>query len=151
MGDRVAVLRAGRVEQAGTPDDVFRRPANRFVARFIGTPAMNVLPAALSGGALTAGPFSVPAREGLAGRSLEVGVRPERVRLGAGGEAEVRVVEVAGDQSFLYLEAAGQQIVCRTSADIRPRVGERVRIEVDPGDAYVFDAETGETLVQAMG
>jgi len=151
IGDRVTVMRDGRVEQTGTPDDVFRRPATRFVATFIGTPAMNVLPAVRAEDGIAAGPFRLPAPAGLRGDQLEVGVRPERVRLGDGAEARVVVVEVAGDQAYLYLETEGQTVVARTSSDARPEVGERVLVGAAPQDCYVFDAETGETVVQAGG
>ena len=64
IGDRVAVVRDGRLEQLGSPDDVYRRPANRFVATFVGQPRMNVLPTTRSADSLQVGPFTLPARHG---------------------------------------------------------------------------------------
>ena len=107
MGDRVAILDAGELEQVGTPDDVYRRPANRMVAGFVGSPAMNVIPATLEPTGLRAGPFTFPVpAEGLVVGPVEVGFRPEHVQVGAPGTtATVEVVEAAGNETFLYLLA----------------------------------------------
>jgi ABC-type sugar transport system ATPase subunit len=140
LGDRVAVLRAGRLHQVGTPDDVFERPADRFVAGFVGTPAMNFLPGRLEEDALELGASAD-------GRPVEVGVRPERVRLGANGEdAEVRLVEPAGSEAFVHLDLHGTTVVARVPSDQRPRVGTKVRVELKRRDFHVFDAENGERL-----
>jgi ABC-type sugar transport system ATPase subunit len=137
MGDRVAVLNEGALQQVGDPDEIYRRPVNRFVARFIGSPAMNLLPAS--------GPFPPPA--GLDGRRVEVGVRPEHVRLGGEGvPARVVLVEAAGNETFLHLDVDGQEIVARGGPDLRPATGEMVRVAVREADVHVFDADSGEAV-----
>ena len=103
LGDRIAVLERGRVAQVGTPDDVYRRPVDRFVASFVGSPAMNFLPPE------TAERFAL-AHDG------EVGVRPEHLRLGEGDvEGEVVLVEPAGSEAYVHLDVAGSRVVARVA------------------------------------
>jgi len=166
MGDRVAVLGGGILHQVATPDAIYRRPVNRFVATFIGSPAMNILPAGVDGGALYAGPFRLPlpdtlraadCRSGgsaLAGRRLELGVRPEHVTVASEVDAatredvlaEVEVVEVAGNETYLHLAAGAHRLVARVAADVRPAVGSKVPVGVAAGRMHLFDAGTGRTL-----
>ena len=141
LGDRVAVLRAGELHQVGTPDDVFDRPADRFVAGFVGTPAMNFMPARLDGNELRLAEQDGP------GRPVDVGIRPDRVRLGGDGAvAEVRLVEPAGSEAFVHVEAFGTTLVARAPRVDLPAVGDVVRVEVRPRDFHVFDRETGKRL-----
>ncbi|CAN5334955.1 sn-glycerol-3-phosphate import ATP-binding protein UgpC [soil metagenome] len=155
VGDRVAVLRDGVLQQVGPPDEIYRRPANRFVARFIGSPAMNLLPATLDNGQLRAGPFVLKAPSGagaarLEGVPLELGIRPEALLVGANGAgvpAEVEVVEAAGNETFLHLMASEQRLIARVGQDLRPDVGSMVGVEIPRRRAYLFHGETGETLV----
>jgi len=140
LGERVAVLREGRLHQVGTPDEVFERPADRFVAGFVGTPAMNFLPGRLENDALELAALAD-------GRPVEVGIRPERVRLGGNGEdAEVRLVEPAGSEAYVHLDLRGTTVVARVPSDRRPRAGDKVRVELNRRDFHVFDAETGERV-----
>jgi ABC-type sugar transport system ATPase subunit len=137
LGDRIAVMREGTVVQVGTPDEVWAAPANRFVARFVGSPPINLVPA---DGPLR--PRGLVLRPG-----LELGVRPEHVRLGAEGvPAEVTLVEPVGGEAYVHLHAAGLELVARTDAAARPSVGDTVRVSLRPGDVHVFDAETGERV-----
>jgi ABC-type sugar transport system ATPase subunit len=131
LGDRLAVLAAGRVRQVGTPDEVYGKPADRFVAGFLGTPSMNFLegPAA----SLAAAPPGAVA-----------GVRPEHVRLGGeGGTTRVELVEVAGSDAYVHLDLG---VVARVAADERPSEGATVRASVRAGDVHLFDAATGARL-----
>jgi multiple sugar transport system ATP-binding protein len=152
MGDRVAVLDAGILQQVGSPDEVYRRPANRFVARFVGSPAMNLMPAAVVDGALRGGPFRVTAPgalEAAAGRNVELGVRPEHIGIaaaGAGVPAETQVIEVAGSETFLHLAVEGREIVARVASERHPDIGAVVHVEPAPAIAYLFDAGSGSTL-----
>ena len=153
LGDRLAVLRAGALQQVGTPDDVYRRPANRFVATFVGSPQMNILPATIDGAGLRAGPFtaSLPRVREISGqRRLELGIRPEHVGVmthGDGVPLTVEIVEPAGNQTYLYLSAGNDSLVAAVGADLRPPVGSTVRVVLDERWAYVFDADSGTTLV----
>jgi ABC-type sugar transport system ATPase subunit len=147
LGDRLAVLEAGRLHQVGTPDEVFERPADRFVAGFVGTPAMNFLPARLDDETLVAGSLRLPAPGGADARPVEIGIRPDRVRLGQDGStAEVRLVEPAGSEAFVHLRLHGADVVARVPSGERPRVGETVRVALHPRDLHVFDAESGKRL-----
>ncbi|MGC5021941.1 ABC transporter ATP-binding protein [Micromonospora sp. DT47] len=140
LADRIAVLRDGRIEQVGTPNEIWRTPASTFVARFVGSPAMNLLPAA--------GPVQ-PAGEappGAGEKGLEIGFRPEAVTLGAtdGADATVDRVEVVGEDAYAYLTlAGGQPVVARVPAARRPERGEAVRVGVRWADTHVFDAGSG--------
>jgi len=141
LGDRVAVLRGGELHQVGTPDDVFRRPADRFVAGFVGTPAMNFLPARLDRSALRLEGSEAD------GRAVEVGIRPDRVRLGGDGAVgPVRLVEPAGSEAFVHVAAFGTTVVARVPSAERPNAGDTVRVGLDPHDFHVFEADTGKRL-----
>ena len=134
LGDRIAVLRAGELQQLGTPDEIWREPANRFVARFVGMPAMNVLH---SGGAV--GLDSPP--------GAEVGIRPEHVMLGETGvAATVTLVEPIGSETLVHLRVGDTELVARVAAEAAPGVGEAVRVSALRRHAHLFDARTGERL-----
>jgi ABC-type sugar transport system ATPase subunit len=130
LGDRIAVMEAGRVRQVGTPDEVYRRPRDRFVAAFLGTPEMNFLEASEARRFL-------PVPDG-----VTVGVRPEHVRLdGQGVPHRVDLVEVTGSDAYLHLQDG---LVARVDADRRPKEGAEVRVTFGREDAHLFDAESGE-------
>ena len=148
MGERVAVLGDGVVQQVATPAEVYRRPANRFVARFIGSPGMNLFRGRAENGTLHAGPFAIDwSSPQVRGRELEVGVRPEHVSVGGEGTAaEVRVVELAGSEAYLHLEVEQTTVVARVPPEQPPAVGSRVRVQLDPDRLHLFDHETGVRL-----
>ena len=130
LGDRIAVLERGFVAQVGTPDDVYRRPVDRFVASFVGSPAMNFLPP------------EAAFRFGLAAGDGEVGIRPEHVRLGEGDvEGEVDVVEPAGSEAFVHLDVAGVRLVARVPPEELPEAGARLHVGIRPADVHRFDSE----------
>jgi ABC-type sugar transport system ATPase subunit len=132
LGDRIAVMDKGRVRQVGPPDEVYREPRDRFVASFLGTPAMNFLDA-------EAARVFVAVPDG-----AELGVRPEHVRLGAEGAAtRVDIVEVAGSEAYVHLENG---LVAHVPADARPAEGAEVRVAIRREDARLFDAASGERL-----
>jgi ABC-type sugar transport system ATPase subunit len=152
LGDRVAVLNDGSLQQLGAPDDIYRRPANRFVARFVGSPAMNLMPAKLEGGSLRAGPFVFErprTAERLEGRRLELGIRPEHVEIAsyeAGSRAQVEVVESAGSETLVYVAVGGLTLIARVAPELRVKVGTTVRVHASARNVYLFDAETGVAL-----
>ena len=130
LGDRVAVMDRGRVRQVGAPDEVYGEPRDRFVAAFLGSPAMNFLDA-------DAARAYLPLPDGAV-----LGVRPEHLRLGADGvPARVDLVELAGSEAYVHLENG---LVAHVPAEARPAEGAEVRVTVRPEDARLFDAETGE-------
>ncbi|MBA2296120.1 MAG: ABC transporter ATP-binding protein [Actinobacteria bacterium] len=131
LADRVAVMHAGRVRQVGTPDEVYRRPADRIVAAFLGTPRMNFL-AATDAGAFLAIP-----------EGSELGVRPEHLRLDGDVPARVELVEVAGGDAYVHVTGG---LVARVPADARPNEGDEVRLGVRGADAHFFDVATGERV-----
>nr|WP_205809440.1 ABC transporter ATP-binding protein [Micromonospora sp. HNM0581] len=139
LADRIAVLRDGRVEQVGTPDEIWRTPASSFVARFVGSPAMNLLP--VDGPLRPRG--DAPA---LRDELLEIGFRPEAVTLDPteGTPATVERVEVIGEDAFAYLIlCAGQPVVARVPAMHLPERGATVRLHVRWADTHLFHAATG--------
>jgi len=153
LGHRVAVLDHGRLQQCGTPRALYDRPANSFVAGFIGSPAMNLCEVAPgSNGSVALGPEQVDLRGApLDGRPVVLGLRPESLELAAEGiPARVEVVEEFGADAYVFCTAQlgkGQtRLVARTDARTAPARGERVALSVRPGEAHVFDAETGERL-----
>jgi len=148
MGDRVAVLNSGVIQQIGSPDEIYRRPANRFVATFVGSPAMNMLAGTLVGGRIHAGPFVLDSPEGVAEERLEVGVRPEHLRLaGEGVPAEVQLVEAAGTETYIHVDAAGHGLIIRSGPDDRPLVGSTVHLAVASDRIQVFHPESGVSLL----
>jgi ABC-type sugar transport system ATPase subunit len=139
LGDRVAVLRDGMLEQVGTPEEIWAAPATRFVARFVGSPAMNFLPAD--------GPLRPDGLVVGNARPLEIGVRPDALRLGdVGAVASVERVEVAGSDAHVYLGLDGYSIVARVPAATRPSAGDGVRVTAAGQDVHLFDADTGRRV-----
>ena len=152
LGDLVAVLDRGVIQQVGTPDEVFHRPANRLVASFVGSPGMNVVPAKVQRGAVEAGPFRIRPRKlsGVTATAVELGVRPGAVDVGPasrGNPATVELVEVSGEEAYVHLKAGDVRLVATVPSSSRPEIGKRVGVTIKAGDTYLFDAESGETLL----
>jgi sn-glycerol 3-phosphate transport system ATP-binding protein len=142
MADRVLLLSSGRVEQNGTPVDLYETPANVFVARFIGTPPMNVLPLVSTGDgsaiAGTDGPALLPAA--CAGGSL--GIRPEHISLAfeRGVRAGIENVEYLGGDSLLTCRVGGHAMAVRVPGSVALRAGEATWLTWAPGAQHLFDA-----------
>jgi multiple sugar transport system ATP-binding protein len=150
LGDRIAVMRAGRVVQAGTPREVYERPATSFVGTFLGSPRMNLLPAEVDGDELVAGPFRVPWSRGNLAERMELGVRPEHVRVERGQderEGEVVAVEPLGAETHLVVRVGEVEVRAQVRGFDGPRRGDRVRLGIDGERAMVFSGEgEGERL-----
>ena len=147
MADKIVVMNGGRVEQIGTPMALYDRPANLFVAGFMGSPAMNLLPARVAGGRIVLADLAIPAPAGLAeGRAVTVGIRPEAVRLGMGVEARVTLVEPTGSETVVTAELDGHPVtvLCRDRQILHP--GQTVQLSIAGGESHVFDGETGRRL-----
>jgi multiple sugar transport system ATP-binding protein len=161
MGDRVAVLKDGVLQQVDTPRNLYDRPANQFVAGFIGSPAMNLVSVPLTEAGAVLGGHPVPlhrsalavlAEEG--SRTATLGFRPEAVQFVGAGEGfpvEVLVVEELGSDAYAYgrlqteetADAAGSLLVLRADPRKPPAKGEVVHVSIRPGEAHVFSAQTG--------
>jgi multiple sugar transport system ATP-binding protein len=155
MADRIVVMRDGVVEQQGGPLDLYDKPANTFVAGFIGSPAMNMIPGtarAADGGTRVAFGESaaLPLPRGArveAGQAVLYGIRPEHFALSSSGvPVEVVVVEPTGADTQLYCRFNGQELTAtiRDRSDCRP--GDRIHLEPDLARAHVFDAASGRRL-----
>jgi ABC-type sugar transport system ATPase subunit len=153
MADRVAVLSDGRLQHVGPPQQVYDRPANLFVARFLGSPAMNVVPGMLDGDTLAVGGARLARPIGGDGtRRVEVGVRPEHLALAAANgavdhlPAAVELVESLGHERLVRCAVDGGTVVVRVGADApEPAVGDRVAVRV-VGRLHLFDPDTTERL-----
>jgi multiple sugar transport system ATP-binding protein len=155
LGHRVAVLRDGRLQQCGPPRALYERPANIFVAGFIGSPAMNLCTVPLgSNGAAVLGGVEVPLPRGVSanGRAtLVVGVRPESLDVAAEGiPAKVDVVEDVGADAYVFCstELSGEttKLVARTEVRKAPKQGESVLLRPRADEAHLFDPVSGERL-----
>ena len=153
MGDRIAVLDAGKLQQLGTPDNVYQRPANLFVAQFIGSPPMNIVDARRDGEVLVlAGGWRVEAPRGIAGRDgLKVGLRPEAIELerapvSGAQPAEVLVSEPLGSEVIVNVKLGEVLFKVRTRPEVRPDPGTPVFLRARPEDVRVFDASSGAAL-----
>ena len=155
MADRIVVMRDGRIAQVGAPLELYDRPANVFVAGFIGSPAMNLLPGVVRHGAggpavmVDGASLPVPDRPGMdEGRKVVFGIRPEHLDLtGAGGlQARVVVVEPTGSETHVVLRIAERDLtaVFRERHAFTP--GQQVHLTPQPGLIHLFDADSGERL-----
>jgi multiple sugar transport system ATP-binding protein len=154
LGQRIAVFHAGRIEQVGTPLELYHQPANRFVAEFIGSPRMNLLSAKLGAQGraevLAAGAWALPS-DGVDRRALHsVGVRPEDLELQAGDggsdgvQAQISLVEQLGDATLVHLQVAGHEgsVAARLPGSVdRWRVGQAARLCCAPHKLRCFDAQ----------
>ncbi len=155
MADRIAIMSEGRLQQVGTPREVYERPANLFVAGFIGTPAMNTGLAEMAGGVARIGASEIPvAGEGSERSTAIIGVRPEDLRLDPSGTvaATVRHVEWLGHEALVRVELTGgptgslDWIARQGSETTPPAPGDQVRLAVAPGNTHLFDAELGTRI-----
>lgn len=164
LGDKVAVMKDGIIQQFGTPQQIYNDPANQFVASFIGSPPMNFIAVRLAkqDGRLMAVLDSGQARcelplgqanDDLDGRQVILGIRPEQISLGAnqgnglpGIRAEVQVTEPTGPDLLVFVTLNQTKVCCRLAPDIDCRVGDSLNLQFDPAKVLLFDADSGERL-----
>ncbi len=152
MADKIVVLSAGLVEQAGSPLELYHRPANLFVAGFIGSPKMNFLPVTLDGNkAILPNGAVVGFDKALGSGKATLGVRPEHLSLGSGGDAAlsgtVRLAEQLGAETMLYIDLDdGQEVTVRADGLYQAVLGQRVDIAINRLSCHIFDS-SGKTLV----
>jgi multiple sugar transport system ATP-binding protein len=150
MADKIVILKDGVIEQQGTPLEVYDRPANLFVAEFIGSPAMNVLKGAVQGGnVVTAGGVKLPlpkSHGAKPGQTVIYGIRPEHLDLGKGFSATVSVTEPTGPEIHVYADAGGEEIcaVLRERADLAR--GKKIDLAPRLDQVHLFDVESGKAL-----
>jgi len=151
MATRVAVMSMGKLQQVGTPQDVYNRPINTFVAQFIGTPPMNCLDASIStdGSSVELDGGTLPVPVGLAnpaagGTKVIVGVRPEHLVVSDDGplSAVVRAVEWLGHECLITAETGGQSFIVRQAGMSTLEVGSTVKLSAGAADVHLFDPET---------
>ena len=158
LADRIVVMNAGLIAQVGTPREVYEKPANKFVAGFIGSPAMNFIPLSRAGsGAWQADegtlsfddlPFATGNRS-----TLTLGVRPEHLAILPSGsnaphafDAEVKLAELQGADALLNLALAEVPLLARVGGADHPTEGQKLKVVVPPGLMHAFDAESGVAL-----
>jgi len=164
LGDKVAVMKDGVIQQFGTPHEIYNNPANLFVASFIGSPPMNFVPLRIRQrdgrwvGVLNSEqgscelPLPITSDEGLRDRELILGIRPEQIGLSNGSAADlsllvdIEVVEPTGPDTLVVFALNQVKACCRLAPDQAPRVGETLNLQFDPRKALLFDAQTGERL-----
>jgi len=149
LGDRICVMNEGRIQQVGAPLEVYDRPANRFVASFIGTPAMNLIDGEIHDGRFRAAGIDVALQQPNGPATL--GIRPEKLRLapagseGLGGiSGTVDVVEHLGESQIVLLKLAGEtEMQARLPSTIPVETGGAIQLGFETGDCHVFDGGTG--------
>ncbi|MDJ0827077.1 MAG: ABC transporter ATP-binding protein [Rhodobacter sp.] len=148
LADRVVIMNKGVVQQVGTPVDIYDRPANTFVAGFIGNPAMNLIDGALSGGTFRAEGVEISGLEGPDG-PVTLGFRAEDAAVVTEGgqiEEEAYSVELLGDATMVTVRVGGEQVNVKADKAYRAEIGDLVRFAVPPEICHLFDRETGQSI-----
>ncbi len=150
MADKIVVMHDGIVEQMGAPLDLYDRPANLFVAQFIGSPAMNVLEGRIASSGFSIGNLTLPVQNAPAAsveRPAYYGIRPEHFQLRSDGiPAEVIVVEPTGSETQVVAKAGDREITCVFRERISAGPGEIIHVAPDPALVHLFDRETGQRI-----
>ncbi|MEO0939170.1 MAG: ABC transporter ATP-binding protein [Pseudomonadota bacterium] len=148
LADRVVVMKQGKVQQVGTPTDIYDNPANTFVASFIGSPAMNLMEGQLSGGTFTGDNVTVSGLSAPDG-PVTLGFRAEDAGV-ASADAQITAplytIELLGDATMLTVRAGGQLVSVKAPKDFRAEIGDTVSFSVPAAICHLFDASTGERL-----
>ena len=156
LADRIVIMRDGRIEQVGTPEEVFEKPRNTFVASFIGSPAMNMIPVTLRGANLISEGLRVPLPERHLGKLAEdqritIGIRPADIEIvdpGTPGsnDAKVGVTEYLGKDVLLDVYAGQHELICEVNSSKAVAEDSLVSIRLRPDAMHLFDADTGNVI-----
>ena len=150
MADKIVVMRDGHIAQLGAPLELYDRPADTFVAGFIGSPAMNLLRGTVTEGSVAAGDLRLPLPPGAGpapGTEVTWGLRPEHLALApAGIAAEVVVIEPTGSETHLVLRAGEQELLAISRDRVSLRPGDQVHLAPDAAQVHLFDGTTGKRL-----
>jgi len=152
IGDRIAVMNQGVLEQVGRPLELYDHPTNLFVAGFIGTPAMNLIPVTVRGRTARASTIEVELPRASAVDQAVLGIRPEALVAEPAPAAStidlnVEMAERVGRHQFVYGTTGADRIVARVESDIKVNRGERLTLGIDPGALHLFDARTGQAVL----
>jgi multiple sugar transport system ATP-binding protein len=151
MGDRIAVMNAGILQQVGTPGEIYDHPANLFVAGFIGSPTMNFVPVTTEKDSATAAGFTVKLPKAVKAGKATLGFRPEaltdRVQGANPVEMKVDVVERLGSDQFLYGTVGPDTVTARVDPRMEVTVGDNVKLGLDTRALHLFDSETEAALI----
>jgi multiple sugar transport system ATP-binding protein len=151
LGDRIAVMNGGKVEQFGTPEDIYARPATRFVAEFIGSPAMNMIPAVRAGAGVSANgvdlPITAAQRDALQKNSagkLTYGLRPEAAQFSSDGvPGTLRFTEPTGPETYATVETGVGLLTLRVPGYMSAKVGDAVHVKWAAEATHLFDGDNG--------
>jgi len=153
MADRIVIMKDGHIQQIATPDDAYHRPANEFVARFIGAPSMNMLSGTCSNAEVelwNGARLPSPVSGEYHGRTITVGIRAEDLAICDESQSELRglvsVVEPLGSESLLYVDVHGKEIIASGPGRNAPRPGTTIGLTAPKESIHFFDADTGESL-----
>jgi multiple sugar transport system ATP-binding protein len=155
LGDRIAVMRDGLVQQFGTPDDIYSRPATRFVAEFIGSPAMNIIDSERAANGLSAKGVELllndaqrGALQSANGAGISYGLRPESLSFAEQGLAgTISMLEPTGPETYAMVETAVGKLTARVAGKVHQHVGDSVHLRWQPEDAHLFDAKSEQRVV----
>jgi multiple sugar transport system ATP-binding protein len=152
LADRVVVMKQGKVQQVGTPTDIYDNPANTFVASFIGSPAMNLMDGEISGGTFHGTNVTIPGIGGPDG-SVTLGFRAEDAALADTGAGEITApiytIELLGDATMLTVRAGGQLVSVKAHKEFRAEIGDIVSFSVPAWICHLFDTESGMRIERA--
>jgi multiple sugar transport system ATP-binding protein len=151
MADRIVIMKDGHIQQVGTPDEVYRNPANAFVAQFVGAPSMNMIAGTYDGTrvALPSGQTLDLQRGAVAGTEILLGVRPDDLHPVADNaiiEGKVAVREPLGPETLIYVDTPSGEVVAKADGRRPPEVGEVVKLGAATDDLHLFDAKTGQVV-----
>ena len=148
LGSRIAVMKGGVVQQLGTPDDIYNRPANTYVATFIGSPTMNLLRGAATGGQFGIQGAALNLAAPASANEVLLGVRPEHLVMqdSAPWRGKVSVVEPTGPDTYVVVDTAAGSVTLRTDAQTRVQPGDAVGLAVEPANDHWFDASSENRL-----
>lgn len=149
LADRVVVMNRGLVQQVGTPMEIYDRPANTFVASFIGSPAMNLINGSIEGGVFTASGIRIEGLSSAARGPVTLGFRAEDATLAESNgqiEAPIYTVELLGEATMLSMRVAGELVSIKVAKDYRAEIGDVARVAIPAAACHLFDHSTGARI-----
>lgn len=151
MADRIVIMKDGHIQQVGTPFDVFHKPANKFVAQFIGAPSMNMIEGRLADGIVTLeGGLKIPIDTSSTHRGpVTLGLRPDDLLVSIQDgqfEGQVNVLEPLGSETLVYVSVGGKELIAKASGRTPPALGSTIKLNAAPDNMHLFNSATGEAL-----